>query len=234
MAQPLEKIKDKIKKRVENGYAYRGTSVYDTTNKDIEKLGSISDKYGFPVEWLANLINHETAGTWNPSIKNSIGATGLIQFMPSTAIGLGTTTDKLRQMSFSEQLEYVDQYLKQALKNKKILNDEGKVPNSFAQSDLFMLIFYPKSVGNPNFVFPNSVQRANGVATPMEYTQKALKNGFFDLNEAPFTIQEYLNKYKNVTSSFTKQNKKWWVAPSLIVIFGSIVVATIWIIKKNK
>ena len=38
------------------------------------------------------------------------GATGLIQFMPKTAVSLGTTTEALRKMSRSEQFEYVKKY----------------------------------------------------------------------------------------------------------------------------
>jgi hypothetical protein len=233
-SRALDKIYGIIQDRVKKGYDYRGTNVYNVSISDLKKMQNISDKYGFPVEWLANLINHESAGTWNPSITNSIGATGLIQFIPSTAQGLGTSTEKLRKMSFSQQLDYVDSYLYQALKNKKILSSNGKVPNSFAQSDLFMLIFYPKSVGQPDYIFPDSVQKANGVGTPKQYTEKALKNAFFDLSEAPFTLQEYLDKYKVLSSSFASGGKKWWILPTVIIIFGSTIVFSIWYLKKRK
>jgi len=231
---PLEKIYSIIQNRVKNGYRYNGTLAYNVSMSDLRKMQNISSKYGFPVEWLANLINHETAGTWNPSITNTIGATGLIQFMPNTAEGLGTSTSQLRNMTFAKQLDYVDSFLFKAFKNRNVLASNGKVPNTFAQSDLFMLIFYPKSVGQPNFIFPDNVQRANGVATPREYTQKVLKNAFFDLNEAPFTLGEYLEKYRTVSGSFTSGNKKWWIIPTMIIIFGSTIIFSIWHLKKNK
>ena len=44
------------------------------------------------------------------------GATGLIQFLPSTARGLGTTTDALAGMSSVEQLNYVEKYFDPLLK----------------------------------------------------------------------------------------------------------------------
>ncbi|MDV6376366.1 hypothetical protein ORD21_17365 [Deinococcus sp. ZS9-10] len=48
----------------------------------------------------------------DPSRRNAVsGATGLIQFMPSTARELGTTTDALARMSRAEQLPYVERYL---------------------------------------------------------------------------------------------------------------------------
>jgi hypothetical protein len=230
----LDKIYSLIQDRVKSGYAYKGTKAYNVSMSDLKKMKNIADKYGFPVEWLANLINHESAGTWNPSITNSIGATGLIQFVPKTAKSLGTTTDKLRSMNFSKQLDYVDSYLFEALENKRLMDENGKVPNSFAQSDLFMLIFYPKSVGQPNYIFPDSVQQANGVSTPKQYTEKVLKNAFFDLSEAPFTLKEYLDKYKTLTPSFASGQKKWWVLPTFIIIFGSTIVFSIWYLKKRK
>ena len=233
-SKALDKIYSIIQDRVKSGYDYRGTKVYNVSMSDLIKMQNISDKYGFPVEWLANLINHESAGTWNPSITNSIGATGLIQFMPNTAEGLGTTTSQLRNMTFAQQLDYVDSYLFQAFKNRGVLSSSGKVPTTFAQSDLFMLIFYPKSVGQPDYIFPDNVQRANGVSTPKQYTQKALKNAFFDLSEAPFTLQEYLDKYRVLSSSFASGGKKWWVLPSLIIIFGSTLVFSIWYLQKRK
>ena len=49
----------------------------------------------------------ETGRTFNPAIRNSIGATGLIQFIPSTARGLGTTTDALASMTRVQQMDFV-------------------------------------------------------------------------------------------------------------------------------
>jgi hypothetical protein len=47
----------------------------------------------------------------NPKARNAgSGATGLIQWIPSTARGLGVTTDALYGMSRTQQLKYVDKY----------------------------------------------------------------------------------------------------------------------------
>ena len=62
-------------------------------------------------EHLMFLMWFETAHTLDSSIQNSIGATGLIQFMPKTAIGLGTTTEKLKNMRKVEQLVFVQMHL---------------------------------------------------------------------------------------------------------------------------
>lgn len=232
--QIIDSLYDKIQGKVRSGYKYQGTPAYNIAKSDLKKMQSITDKYGFPFEWLANLINHETAGTFNPSITNNIGATGLIQFLPSTARSYDTTTDKLRQMTFAQQLDYVDKYIHKGLSRKDLFDEKGKVKLSFNQGDLFMLIFYPAAVGKPNFVFPSNVQAANSVSTPREYTQKALSQAPFGLDIAPFSLQEYMEKYGQAATSFVKSNKKWWLLPIGIIIFGSVMITTVWYIKKKK
>ena len=66
-------------------------------------------------------------------------ATGLIQFMPKTAEGLGTSTEELSKMSRSEQLEYVDKHFETNLKGR--LGDEGG-----DISDLYMSVLFPAAV----------------------------------------------------------------------------------------
>jgi hypothetical protein len=69
-------------------------------------------------EWLGADPSHlmaamafETGETFSASVRNrASGATGLIQFMPSTARSLGTTTDKLAAMTAEDQLDYVRKY----------------------------------------------------------------------------------------------------------------------------
>ena len=59
-----------------------------TTNKSlfINKVILISQKLDIDPNWLMAVMNLETGGTFSPSIQNkSTGATGLIQFIPSTA-----------------------------------------------------------------------------------------------------------------------------------------------------
>jgi len=74
----------------------------------------------------------------NPHIQNSIGATGLIQFMPDTARRLGTTTAELARMDGVEQLDYVYKYYKMTGVG------DGSV------GDLYMATFMPKFVGYPD------------------------------------------------------------------------------------
>ncbi|MGC3977859.1 MAG: hypothetical protein QM751_06235 [Paludibacteraceae bacterium] len=74
-----------------------------------------------------------------PNAKNPKGsASGLIQFVEKTAIGLGTTTVKLRAMSNVQQLDYVYKYF---------LPYKGKVKNIY---DAYAVVFLPIALGKPD------------------------------------------------------------------------------------
>jgi hypothetical protein len=85
-----------------------------TENKEafIEKVISVARYLWVTPEHLMFLMWFETGHTLNHRIQNSTThATGLIQFMPSTAISLGTSVDALIVMSNVEQLYYVQKFL---------------------------------------------------------------------------------------------------------------------------
>jgi hypothetical protein len=92
---------------------------------------------------LMAIMAFETGRTFDPSITNRAGsgATGLIQFMPATARGLGTTTSRLALMSAIEQLDYVERYLD---------------PYAGRMGDLasaYMAVLYPRAVDKePGYV----------------------------------------------------------------------------------
>lgn len=98
----------------------------------------IAQDIGFDPSWLMSYIAFETGESFSASVKNpASGATGLIQFMPSTAIGLGTTVEELAKMSPEKQLAYVHEYFKPY---------KGKI-NTF--SDGYMAILWPRAIGKP-------------------------------------------------------------------------------------
>jgi hypothetical protein len=233
----LDTLYNFIQAKRAKGHSYLGVPVYNVSKADIKKLGQISDKYGFPVEWLANLINWESGGTFNPAIQNpSTKATGLIQFMPSTASNdpYRTSVDSLKRLNFSQQLDYVDLYLGKNL--KKVFGENGKVKDTFSQTDLFMTIFYPVSVGDPTYKFPQYVQNANsGISTPIEYTQKALRNPPFPLESYPSSYKEFLKRFGDISGEgFLNPNRKWWVVPTIVVTFGVVTTMIVYLYKKRK
>ncbi|TAN28861.1 MAG: lytic transglycosylase [Castellaniella sp.] len=90
-------------------------------------------------DYLMACMAFESAETFRPDVKNAAGsgAVGLIQFMPATAQGLGTSTQALSAMTAAEQLDWVRMYFKPYAGRLHTL------------SDCYMAILYPKAIGKP-------------------------------------------------------------------------------------
>jgi hypothetical protein len=105
----------------------------------ISKVILLAGKLNVNPNWLMVVFFIETAasryGKINSAIQNSIGATGLIQFMPSTAIGLGTTCEALKNMTNVIQLDWVQKYFQPYSGRMKTLHD------------LYFAVFFPAAIG---------------------------------------------------------------------------------------
>ncbi|HET7255617.1 MAG TPA: transglycosylase SLT domain-containing protein [Xanthobacteraceae bacterium] len=108
----------------------------------------VSDEFRKRVRWIAETLQldandlmacmaWESGRSFSPSKRNlaGSGATGLIQFMPSTARSLGTTTDALAGMTAEDQLNFVYKYFRPW---------KGRLPSL---SDVYMAILWPSAVG---------------------------------------------------------------------------------------
>ncbi|PWE13080.1 transglycosylase SLT domain-containing protein [Alcaligenes faecalis] len=102
-----------------------------------DRLFEICQILGVEPDYLMACIAFESAETFSPSIKNAAGsgATGLIQFMPDTARGLGTTTAALAGMTAEQQLEWVLAYF---------LPYKGRLKTL---ADVYMAILWPAGIG---------------------------------------------------------------------------------------
>lgn len=137
-----------------------------------EEIVAVAGRLGIPDPgWLANLINFESAGQFSSSVQNpTSGATGLIQFMPATAEGMGTTTSALASLTAVAQMEWVEEYLNM-WKSRGFGNP----------TDLYMAVFYPAAMGDPDYQFPsNVVSRNSGISTPREYAERANQSAKLD------------------------------------------------------
>ena len=104
-----------------------------------EKVIEICINLKINPDFLMSCMAFETGETFSASIKNPVAsAIGLIQFLETTAAGLGTTTSKLANMSEVEQLEYVEKYF---------MPYAGKIETI---EDIYMAIIYPKAIGKSN------------------------------------------------------------------------------------
>jgi len=117
-----------------------------------EKLIDISNKLNIDPNWLMVVMNSESG--LNPQAVNKLGgATGLIQFMPDTARNLGTTTEALKNMTATQQLNYVYRYF---------LPYKDKIKSAF---DLYLVTFFPLGVGKPDtWIFESSKLRPDIIA----------------------------------------------------------------------
>lgn len=118
-----------------------------------QKVKAIASRLKTQADWLMLVMHFETAGTFSPSIQNPhTGATGLIQFMPSTASGLGTSTAALAGMDSLSQLDYVEAYFKPY---------RGRLDSL---EDTYLAVFYPAAIGKPDsWEFPAKVAAVNAV-----------------------------------------------------------------------
>lgn len=105
-----------------------------------ERVLWIADSLGTNPDYLMACMAWESAETFRPDIKNAAGsgATGLIQFMPKTAKGLGTTVQALAAMTAEDQLRFVYKYFQPYAGR---LNNLG---------DVYMAILWPKGVNKPD------------------------------------------------------------------------------------
>ena len=126
-----------------------------------DKVRYISSLLGIDPNWPMWVMNFES--DIDPRAVNpTTGATGLIQFMPSTARSLGTSTADLLQMSNVEQLDYVYAYLKPYA---------GRM-NSMI--DVYFAVFFPIAMNKPSdYILQTSSLAASTIAR---------QNGGFDLN----------------------------------------------------
>lgn len=109
-----------------------------------ERVIEISEKIDCDPNDLMAIMNIETIGSFKANKRNrSTRATGLIQFMPTTAIGMGTTIDRLAQMTELEQLDYVEKHF---IDGKKYRNVTGRVD----AATLYALVFWPAAASKGN------------------------------------------------------------------------------------
>jgi hypothetical protein len=102
------------------------------------RLIEIAQNIGVDPNYLISAMAFETGETFSPSLKNRNGATGLIQFLPDTAAGLGTSTADLAAMTAVDQMDYVEKYF----------NPYKNMLQSI--EDVYMAILWPAAIGRTN------------------------------------------------------------------------------------
>jgi hypothetical protein len=112
--------------------------------------------------FIANVI--EVESNFNPQARNArSGATGLIQFTPTVAQVVGTTTDKLKLMGIKEQFQYVVKYF---------MKYQGRIKS---QADVYMAVFQPARLGQPlsTPISAKAQEKNPTIRTLQDYVDKA-------------------------------------------------------------
>ena len=124
-----------------------------------DKVILVGGELGIDPNYMMACFALETGTSFRTDIKNpNSSASGLIQFMNSTAKKLGTTTEKLRAMNHVEQMDYVKKYFSD-------ISEQVNVPtNKWSLHDVYLAIFTPSAIKKkPDDVVYRSGQDAYSV-----------------------------------------------------------------------
>jgi hypothetical protein len=156
-------------------------SNYITQNKEafLAKVVEISGNLGINPDWLMAVMYKESR--LSSTARNSLsGATGLIQFMPATATGLGTTTAALFTMTNVQQLDYVYKYFKPYA---------GKMENYV---NCYLAVFFSVAMRKPdNWIFQTSTLSASTIVKNNPGINTEVINGSAVITVASFAQYAY-------------------------------------------
>lgn len=156
----------------------------------INKVNIICTKLRINPEWLMivmyaesrlnpQAVNKQLGDVADPYTRAARRATGLIQFMPKTAIGLGTTTQQLYKMNNLQQLDWVYKYYAPYAGRIKGVHD------------LYLATFFPVALGkSDSFVLEYGSLTAEIVAS-----QNKIIDANKDLQITVGEFKQYVDKY---------------------------------------
>jgi len=154
----------------------------------LKRVNEVSAKIGANPADLLGLMASESG--LNPQARNKSGATGLIQFMPGTARGLGTSTAALYRMNRVQQMDYVEKFLTKF------------APRNPTPGHLYTSVFLPAFAKKPaNYV----VAKRGGFRDDWGHHPAAWysANSGLDLNkDGSITIAELGQRIKQKQKSF--------------------------------
>lgn len=131
--------------------------------EETKALNTLASWLGVPADWLYKLIMFES--TWNPKARNSIGARGLIQFVPMVAKEMGyKSADEI----VNKYPDIASQLLGPVAAYFKLPGKKGPYPT---KQSLYMAVFYPSHRNvPPDTLLGKEARKANpGIDTVRDY-----------------------------------------------------------------
>lgn len=152
-----------------------------------DRLSDISEKIGVDEDSIIKLMNHESK--LDPSVKNSIGCVGLIQFCPDNRGGSSKTISGKRydleelRNNLDLQMDAIEEFWSEGKKRGKI--------NS--AKDLYIYNFFPVAAGKPDdFVLQTSNIPAEQVANKNPIFNRTLGRA----RNTPLTVGDLEDYYR--------------------------------------
>lgn len=199
------------------------------SDSDLAALKLTADELGIPVDSLAAVMSME--GGFNPQAYNkSSGATGILQFLPSTARMLGTTVEELREMTFQQQLPYVVKFF-----------EGNRCTGVEDPGEVYICVFCPALKDKPEdfIVAQTGVQEGSFCAPSVPQDRVYTQNRGLDINQdGIISAGEIRNKARNRLAAATERipildvppegapsKKKRKESPLPVILGGAALVA---------
>ncbi|NEN80894.1 transglycosylase SLT domain-containing protein [Paenibacillus elgii] len=174
------------------GFSYEWTGIHVTPEFKTKVL-DICKKLQINPDDLMAIMAFESGGINPAAVNRKSGATGLIQFMPSTAASLGTSTSALAKMSAVEQLDYVYKYFKPYA---------GRIHNVY---DAYMVVFLPIGVGKDDDFVLGQKDSTEILAGKLTKGKVYAQNSGLDVNgDFKITKKEAGQKVINTRNQYKK------------------------------
>jgi hypothetical protein len=166
-----------------SGNKYENIAIKKYGNEFVDKVKSIGESVGLDYKMILAIMYFES-GINHKAVNSQSKATGLIQFMPSTAQALGTTIGELRSMTALKQLDYVKKffYLNRSL-----------IPYIKSPEDAYFLVFYPLAAKkDDNFILGSEISDKRARLIAKQNPVDTNKDGVLSKGEVKAKVRQRL------------------------------------------
>jgi len=166
-----------------SGNKYENIAIKKYGNEFVDKVKSIGENVGLDYKMILAIMYFES-GINHKAVNSQSKATGLIQFMPSTAQALGTTIGELRSMTALKQLDYV----------KKFFNlNKSLIPYIKSPEDVYFLVFYPLATKkDDSFILGSEISDKRARLIAKQNPVDTNKDGYLSKGEIKAKVRQRL------------------------------------------